>query len=99
MHKFQNTGDSACISYPACNPGYSHVFSERNRKLLAGTNPSPLGLELDYSRLLLLSHYLILLLWENFNDCLFALELETPLLPLLSASFLIAERFGCLCVD
>jgi len=48
VHKFQSIGDSACISYPACNPAYSHLFSERNRKLLAGTIPSPLGLELDY---------------------------------------------------
>lgn len=47
-YKFQNIGDSPSISYPACNPEYSHLFTERNRKLLAGTNPSPLGLELDY---------------------------------------------------
>lgn len=47
-YKFQNIGDSTSISYPACNPGYSHLFTERNRKLLAGTDPSPLRLELDY---------------------------------------------------
>lgn len=37
----------ALVIQPATQGTHTY-FTERSRKLLAGTNPSPLGLEVDY---------------------------------------------------